>query len=392
MSVLTPERPPELDELEPTRVPPALDPEALIEEARQRARLRRLRILAGILAAGVGALWLASQLLGAGTPPSEADVVTAGTPSAVLRPSRNGPLTILTMVGDERAASIVRIGSDRQSTLWRCPTGEWCGEPVSHAWAPDGRRVAVTLDEIGGQLGYPLGLHVIDVVSGRDVQIPANPPKTTADATKARAYLRAVRDRLGCWPPTELAWSPDGTRLAYRCPSSAYLGASGRSGRSALIVLSLAGTGHRVLTAGFWPSWSPDGTRIVYATRALPGRQSSVYSIAADGSDRRLLARAAAAPAWSPDGRVIAYHGPCGVRLVTPDGVDVTPNASGSRCRILPSGRPMWSPDGRKLAIATDKAVYVVGRTGASRRLVLDRSIATQYGNQPGRPSWRPTG
>ena len=29
--------------------------------------------------------------------------------------------------------------------------------------------------------------------------------------------MRKMIDRVGCWPATELAWSPDGSSLAYRC-------------------------------------------------------------------------------------------------------------------------------------------------------------------------------
>jgi len=41
------------------------------------------------------------------------------------------------------------------------PHNNFCGQPVSFAWASDGRRVAFTLDEIGGTSPYP-DLHVVD--------------------------------------------------------------------------------------------------------------------------------------------------------------------------------------------------------------------------------------
>ena len=63
MSISLPPRPPELGDSA------TVDQEALIEEARRRARRRRQRNLAGLLVAKLGTLWLYS-LVGGGGPQS----------------------------------------------------------------------------------------------------------------------------------------------------------------------------------------------------------------------------------------------------------------------------------------------------------------------------------
>jgi hypothetical protein len=281
-------------------------------------------------------------------------------------------------------AVVDAIGRGWSRTLWHCPGGIWCGQPVSMGWSRDGRRLALTLDEIGGTSGY-VGLHVIDVVTGHDRQIPAGAPATTAEASFA-AYRPKIFRRLGCAPPTDLAWSPDGSRLAYRCPSNGWMPATHGDH---INVIRIDGTGYRTVptpTPAFWPSWSPDGRLIAFSSGLAPAR-SSLYTAALDGTQRHLLAHAAAAPAWSPDGQTIAYESACGVRLVTPGGQDVTP--SGSPCGIPFAGRPVWSPDGSMLAIQTSKAIYELRADGSDSRLLTRRAGPSWYGQQPGRPAWR---
>lgn len=90
-----------------------------------------------------------------------------------------------------------------------------------------------------------------------------------------------------------LAWSPDGTRLAFAGTSEA--------GRSAVYVVNADGGGLTVLIGSnderyAWPTWSPDGTRIAFVagTRLL--------SMNADGTDVQELAGAPADGriAWNP--------------------------------------------------------------------------------------------
>lgn len=362
---------------------------ALIEEARQRARRRRRRSAGAALLV----LLLGGPAAYLGYPHSGgADAASVDSPSGrnaltARELAKDGPLTILAATGSDGIATVETVGRGRPQILWRCPGDYFCGEPVSHDWAPDGKRLAVTFDEVALDYSYPLSLHVIDVESGRDIQIPTG----STNGTTAKL-------RLGCRPPTELDWSPDGTRLAYRCGSVVF-------GRRAdyINVIAVSGAGYRagssyrtipVPGAAFWPSWSPSGGRIAYSTSLGLNGRAAVYAVDLDGAHRKLLATNATAPAWSPDGTRIAYESSCGLRLVTPAGQDATPRRAG-KCRAVgPVGRPTWSPDGSKIAVATTSGTYVINADGSRPQLVshqtstagpLDWSL-----RQPERPSWRP--
>jgi dipeptidyl aminopeptidase/acylaminoacyl peptidase len=390
MSVTAPSKPPRQSDPADYRELEALV-NALIEEARQRARRRRRRITAFALfaiAAGICVYFgiaRATARSGSTTAAPHAAIATRAT-------VHNGPLTLFVPASNRLSgpvSRIVTVGAGQSKTIWLCPHVIWCGQAVSFDWAPDGKRLAFSLDEIGGNSTY-VGLHVVNVATGQDVHVPPATPAADAPRASWDRYLQAMLERVGCWPATEIDWSADGTSLAYGC--TAGIGSGNKP--THLNVLRLTGAGHTTIrtgTSAHWPSWSPTSKRIAYSTALRPNPQSGIFSIALDGRHKKLLATGGAAPAWSPSGNVIAYQTRCGIRIVTPLGTDVTPRQHLNTCRAIgTSGPPVWSPDGTKLAVETRKGIYVMDASGAHFHLVSRASTTTWYGSLPGRPSWRP--
>jgi len=104
-------------------------------------------------------------------------------------------------------------------------------------------------------------------------------------------------------------------------------------------------------TSSVRPSWSPDGTHIAFQTSQ--DNAYKVYTMAADGSDRRLISQGAVDdrhPTWSPDGKLLALDS--GTELKRE--IMIVDLASGTRSQITNlaafSSFPSWSPDGSRLA------------------------------------------
>jgi Tol biopolymer transport system component len=245
--------------------------------------------------------------------------------------------------------------------LVRCPEHvRWCGQVESVDWSRDGKLFALSVTSYGAANPYN-GIHVIDVASGEDRQLRSG----------------------SCCDWFDLAWSPDGSRLASVTNGQIYVLEADGSGSRAL----QTATGGRDSS----PTWSADGRQLAFATRPRDGAPAAIHVIGLNGSGKRLLVRGASAPAWSPDGRTIAYTDRCGgIKLITPAGDDVTPASLVRRCRVIgPPGRPTWSPDSSRIAIATAAGVYVMNRNGT------DLTLATTERGRgvTGRAdiSWAPT-
>ncbi|HEY2741304.1 MAG TPA: hypothetical protein VGI69_03890 [Gaiellaceae bacterium] len=261
-------------------------------------------------------------------------------------------------------------GHSREIGRWRCPRDLFCGDVAGWALSSNGRRLAMSSDELGARSTYP-GLHIIDLKTGADRRIPAlRRYYATASFRTLRRVIREDTRVLGCPVPNYLSWSPDGSQLAYTCWG-------GWHGTRGIFTIGVDGTGRRRLSPphfnlAFSPTWSPDGTQIAFSTGETP-RQSFVYVVGLDGRGMRRLA-AGALPRWSPNGKAILYSAPgCGttarsswrIRLVTPAGGDATP--SHGRCAgIGPRGSVIasWSPGGGRIAVKTRSALYVMNADG----------------------------
>jgi Tol biopolymer transport system component len=222
--------------------------------------------------------------------------------------------------------------------------------------------------------------------------------------TGARRTL--VSGLRGCPYPSyyDVAWAPDGSRLAYRFDF--FCGGCG----SDLARQSQADVGIWVFTLATGelkevaacetseceyhdPSWSPDGSRIVFE------HDTHIWVIDADGANLTRLTdptspEAFGGPAWSPDGSQVAYVGnsSSGARVYTSH---VNIPGGGTRLVVFDgptqiAESPAWSPDGRRIAFSTHGAgetIQVVGEDGSNPEVILRGTSG-----QPREPSWSPDG
>jgi Tol biopolymer transport system component len=247
--------------------------------------------------------------------------------------------------------------------------------------------------------------------------------------------LRELTTRNG---DSEPAWSPDGSKVAFKRWTTRECERPWRD-CARIWVVGGDGRGARAITPASWrterPDWSPDGKRIVFVRLEDDlnpwANKADLYVMRSDGSAIRQLAETAGdddSPAWSPDGRLIVFtseqHGDydiyvmqadgSGIRQIThtpapevspswsPDGkqivfqdVDhrlVVMNADGSGRRTIgytqaADGQPVWSPDGRRLAYlgGVDTEELYVMRSDDSETLRLELRV-----REPSDPDWAP--
>ena len=166
---------------------------------------------------------------------------------------------------------------------------------------------------------------------------------------------------------SQLAWSPDGTKIAMHVagnpPSIQTINTDG-SGLTTLIT-------DNGLSSG--PSWSPDGTKLTFS------RSNEIWTMNADGSGLTRVTTSSpgvgdSSPNWSPDGASIAFlstrHCIC-AELYT------VPSTGGQVTQLTNLGRPgkfdpIWSPDGTKIVFnwctqgtQCDGDLYMVNADGS---------------------------
>jgi Tol biopolymer transport system component len=257
---------------------------------------------------------------------------------------------------DNSQVYVMNVDGSAQTRLTSPLLGECDGRArwdSGLAWSPDGRVIAFTRRFCG--VSRYSEIYVMN-----------------ADGSEQRRLTRITAPRpRGTYSgasPDQLAWSPDGTQIAF---------ISERDGNWELFVMSADGSGQRRLTRNTVRDshavWSPDSRRIAFESNW------QIHVINADGSGQRRLTRNGArnlAPAWSPDGQRIAFERrPSRCTSCARAWTEVrVMNADGSGQRRLTRGgaQPGWSPDGRKIAFVSKRdgqaEIYVMNADGSRQR------------------------
>lgn len=200
--------------------------------------------------------------------------------------------------------------------------------------------------------------------------------QTPHDDTGAQAP--ALEPPSGPFFYQDVAWSPDGRRIAF---SEYAAGEEYDPADWGIHVIDVeSGERRRLIDNAIWVSWAPGGDRLVIASSR--DGDWEIYTTSAAGSDVTRLTHDAARdshPAWSPRGDLIAFSsdrdGDDAIYVMTPDG---------SQARRLTRGpghdyNPFWSPDGTHVVFFREKGdgkdqVHVVAADGSGERRVTNGS------------------
>ena len=204
-----------------------------------------------------------------------------------------------------------------------------------------------------------------------------------ADGTDVQLLTPSL-DTVGLFPPV---WSPDGQRIAVVVNEGDLTG-FGTITPMALYLIDADGSrAMRVAQTFGAPTWAPDGSELAFISANGSG-EKGVYAVRPDMTGLRLITpRSASRISWSPDGsEILLYSG--AVHVVRPDGtglrqLDVT---RWPLHTILAS----WSPDGARIVIhywrddlngPGDNLVFTIKRDGTDLRLIARRELEFgQYG------------
>jgi TolB protein len=262
-------------------------------------------------------------------------------------------------------------------------TGHRANAPT---WSPDGKTIA-----------YSVGTGVIELTPRSSGPAPASP--STAAATGIHEIdVPSGVDRLVAADGDMVAWSPDGTKLAFVENSSA---------GPRLVVSNADGSGASRITDGSYlvlgPAWSPDGREVAYLRVGEVQRHLELAPLTG-GKARQLTGGddldpnngVAFTPAWSADGARLALvewrpnPGVIALGLVAArDGSHKWVTATGLTAKGI-EVQPAFAPDGSAFAFTADHdgwlRVYVGGPDGQNAKPLLTGDRVTAQ------PAWRPSG
>lgn len=266
------------------------------------------------------------------------------------------------------------------------------------ALRPGATTATARIDGRQDSLGFQIQAHYdFDLVYGR-YAVGVHPAVVALDIRDPAAVPRNVA--LPGPTVQQAAPSPDGTRFVYAVTETwgTTINVADRDGSNAVVIFNSAGISDQ-------PAWSPDGSRIAFRHRP-PGSGTDILVVDASNGGNLLNVTAVHGatsqgwPAWSPvlqDGSAwIAYshaeNGAAQIWAVRDDGTgtrQVTTNMS------VYDDQPNWSPDGTRIVYqrsgtAVFGDLYVVSAAGGNGGLLMP--LAGPLAGGQFAPTWSPDG
>ncbi len=256
-------------------------------------------------------------------------------------------------------------------------------------WSPDGKRFAfVQSDEAPklpdsrkGEDGFEAG---DDDIYADGAEQPAHAWVIPAEGGEAKRLTSGTWSLPVVLPPSPpaspLAWSPDGTKLAYVRQATPH---TGDGEKTTVHILDLAtGTARPLVGAPrleSTPAFSPDGRHVAYWMNrdGDPASLNHVYLAPASGGAgrdlTRALDRALYVSRWMPDGKALLVGGNDGTRV----GLWLQPLEGSAQRLDLGDVDPTWSFS-VDVSVAATGALAFVGRTPyhPSELYVMDSATA----------------
>lgn len=175
----------------------------------------------------------------------------------------------------------------------------------------------------------------------------------------------------------EMAWSPDGTRIAYTDNNK--LGVLDPEAGTSETIVDKTQAEHDRWDYITDVAWSPDGDSIAYVNSV--GDRFQIRTVNPESGETNHLTATGSwkgDPTWSPDGTQLAYVADGRIMVTDPDGENsrqLTDTGAFNR-------EPAWSPDGQRIAFLTryrdgqDYEISVVDADGENPQRLTDNDYA----------------
>ena len=264
-------------------------------------------------------------------------------------------------------------------------------------WSPDGKWLAYHANPNGYGLSGPFHLYIANASTGNTTLLSVSAESTIAGDNQAM-----------------VAWSPDGSRLAFHSGEGYYMNRpykifiSDTRGKSFYSVPQ-----ERMYGEVIYAAWSPHGDSLAFVLSEPQGDGSMLYTIEVGSSMGDPVGKAQQVyrslddilfPTWSPDGQQIAFaisraslqSTPNGSYLQTVTDELFIVNVDGTDLRQItmssPDTRnmhPDWLPDGRSIIFASghEESGYDL------YKIDVDGTNLTRLTRLPGdewAPDWKP--